>query len=223
MHGLAIINILVVRLPACGTQASHFPSLSRNIICKMQKRIPAITIVSPVSVTGYMWLVTETSLLVVCGHDGDLCHEGNVQIGKQSCTGEGLLGIQSKREGSRSPWGAVHGQHVAAVITARAWGLFPWVLSWQSQFPRDFSKPAKRENSPEGGMGPPASRQIQTPKPRTWLSRYPRLHWPLSPWLPATKGKRGMPLRALWPRDSSWLNQSRFSVSLPAFLEHCAC
>lgn len=174
MHGLAIINILVVRLPACGTQASHFPSLSRNIICKMQKRIPAITIVSPVSVTGYTWLVTETSLLVVCGHDGDLCHEGNVQIGKQSCTGEGLLGIQSKREGSRSPWGAVHGQHVAAVITARAWGLFPWVLSWQSQFPRDFSKPAKRENSPEGGMGPPASRQIQTPKAQDMAEQIPQ-------------------------------------------------
>lgn len=85
IRGLATINVPVVPLPARGIQASHFPSLSRSIICKMQKRIPAITIVSPASVTGFVWLDTETSLLVVCGHDGDLCHEGNVQIGKQSC------------------------------------------------------------------------------------------------------------------------------------------
>lgn len=85
IRGLATINVLIVPLPARGIQASHFPSLSRSIICKMQKRIPAITIVSPASVTGFVWLDTETSLLVVCGHDGDLCHEGNVQIGKQSC------------------------------------------------------------------------------------------------------------------------------------------
>lgn len=32
--------------------------------------------------------------------------------------------------------------------------------------------------------------------PGVGLSRYPRRHWPLSPWLPATKGEGNMPLSA---------------------------
>lgn len=43
-----VINILALPLPACGTQARHFPSLSHSVIYRMQTRTPALATDQPV-------------------------------------------------------------------------------------------------------------------------------------------------------------------------------